>query len=365
MWVYVNRALVEPKKNLRSNLINVSFSHTKITKDSLQLSPRTPVVQGLGLLPQITETPLAESQILTKFRSRRFSRFTFFFISNAVDIPTCFRGVSSLLRRKSSALSTYFITSLLRHGNYERLLGKMSRSTFFLSARPNNFQIPTTPFMSGDDLYTRLSLSPYNTFTKNDDLSPLLLVDGGEGDWENYDFWKPILSSNSATIVTHLRTFGGVLLQIRQKDLQPTLLIKVVSTLDILNRWGNIYNASDEFNYVTSWESLTRAVNPIFSYFIYKTSKTVWKFSRRKADRFFLMWKYVPPHKRGFLILRWLRHDLNLLPQKNIQARIQTLLEDVLSGESEKSLIQRRTFIHNYVFREYRFSLMRQFRTQK
>jgi hypothetical protein len=44
---------------------------------------------------------------------------------------------------------------------------------------------------------------------------------------------------------------------------------------------------------------------------------------------------------------------------------MQSLLEGILSGESEKSLIQRRSFIHNYVFREYRFSLMRQFRTQK
>jgi hypothetical protein len=172
---------MEDRGALSQSLTNVSFSYRNGTTNVPHLTPSSTTIHGLEHLPQVSETPLAESQILTKFRSRRFSRFTFFFISNVVDIPTCFRGVSSLLRRKSSALSMYFITSSLRHGNYERFLSKMSRATFSLSTRPNNFQTLGGLFTTEGGIYTRLFIISPNTPAKKDLPFPSLIVENEEG----------------------------------------------------------------------------------------------------------------------------------------------------------------------------------------
>ena len=78
----------------------------------------------------ITKKNKIYDPILSRFRLKRFSRFTFFFLNSLVDIPVCFQHIKSLYRPHRSNLVSYFATILSRGGKYERAIQLISSSLF-------------------------------------------------------------------------------------------------------------------------------------------------------------------------------------------------------------------------------------------
>lgn len=324
--------------------------------------------------------------ILSKFRLKRFSRFTFFFLNSLVDIPICFQNIKSLYRPHRSNLVSYFTTILSKEGKYERAMRLVSSSLFYIVN--NRSTLPINSYLSF------ISTLPQNKLKRDLKFTSLSTFQNMAGykckiplKWLGEDYGGknlPLLRLTSADWSLIESNLKDELLKLEKGEKRvladfyddggdrvgQTLIFEKNKHAQSLLRWYDTYNEHESpivnvFNMVDFLTRLAQNINPIFSYYVYKTSKTVWKFSRRKAGRFFLMWKYVPPYKRNFIIIRWLKHEFHLQEGRTADERFRRLLLSLIRGEGVTSLIQRKSFILAYVFREHRFSLFSNFRTQK
>jgi hypothetical protein len=83
---------------------------------------------------------------------------------------------------------------------------------------------------------------------------------------------------------------------------------------------------------------LTRFIKesqPLFTLYIYKVSKSIYKNTRGKSGKFMFTWKYVPVYKRLFLISSWLIKELRVLPQRDLTSRLVQLIRNVQENPSK------------------------------
>jgi hypothetical protein len=101
----------------------------------------------------------------------------------------------------------------------------------------------------------------------------------------------------------------------------------------------------------------------MFSYFIYSVDKNIRKFSRGKSGKYTFIWKYIPFYKRNYLVMRWIAKDIKFNQNKKFQERIANILF-VLNYTPNKSFAWKsKLFSHNYVFKNFRKSLMSTLKT--
>jgi hypothetical protein len=91
-----------------------------------------------SVLAPVTGQNETHAHILYKFRLKRFSRFTFFFLNALVDIPICFRHVTSVRRQQNANLTAYFASILLQRGGYERTVKMLSSVLFGITTKQQN-----------------------------------------------------------------------------------------------------------------------------------------------------------------------------------------------------------------------------------
>lgn len=102
---------------------------------------------------------------------------------------------------------------------------------------------------------------------------------------------------------------------------------------------------------------------PLFNFYIQKTDKSKIKNSRGKVSKLKLLWKYVPPYKRFYQALRWLLKDLKFQKSNSFQQRLCTVFETFCLTPELSFLWKLRNFVHFYVFRNFKKTLLRTLRS--
>lgn len=72
-----------------------------------------------------------------------------------------------------------------------------------------------------------------------------------------------------------------------------------MSTLDLTKKK---YLSLDKLNIGSIMDFFFKKTQPIFTLYIYKVNKNIYKNTRGKSGKFTFIWKYVPLYKRLFII---------------------------------------------------------------
>lgn len=258
--------------------------------------------------------------------------FISFFINNLIDVPICFKKSRSL-RRKNFELPLLKICSLLmKKGKKEKTI-----KLFFTIFRTDSLLlIENFPLFSINFFWIQDYLLLINRlFVQNENTLLLLRELGTSGDEQNTD----------------LREEGDELPVNNEKNLRiddsSNVEVKQNEELIIKNK---------------ILKSLS-FVSPVFAYFIYSVDKNIRKFSRGKSGKYRFVWKYVAPYKRPHVVLKWLVKEIKFINEKTFQKRL-TEMFLLLKHFPETSFTWKsKNFSHNYVFRNFKKTLMTHLKT--
>ena len=104
-------------------------------------------------------------------------------------------------------------------------------------------------------------------------------------------------------------------------------------------------------------------MNLLFSFYIYKVDKHIYKNSRGRSGKFTFIWKYLPPYKRVSRIVYWLLKDVRTTPGKTLQERLNTVLFNFLRSPHNSLIWKIKKFSLNYGYYNLRHSLLETYRT--
>jgi hypothetical protein len=233
-----------------------------------------------------------------------------FFIENKIDIPSCFKNSTSLLRPQKELTFLKLITYFMRHG-----LKLKTQNSFVVSL--NNFfsthysKKNNTSVLSWQFIFFTLQNSFYTSQRKYNSVSKYI---------NNTISYNHYLNSSS-------------------KNISPEL---------------NIYNLL----YKNMLELF-----PIFSFYIYKVDKKIFKNTRGKSGKFTFIWKFVAPYKRLSWVMYWLAKEIKLKAGKTINTRFQNLFYDIIFSPQNTWVYKVKRFSYNYVYRNSRSTLAETYRT--
>lgn len=250
-----------------------------------------------------------------EFAYLRKSTFINFFIDNMIDVPICFKKSYSLKTKNFELPVLKFSNFLMKTGNREKLIRHL-----FLAMRNFYKNLKTDKIILNENIFKWLYFYLFST---------------------NYLF-----------------RFN--------RDERVQWVLKSEQNLDLLYK-----HTSDSFdkninvdlfikNYV-----LSRFINmqPTFSYFIYSVDKNVRKFSRGKSGKYTFVWKYVAPYKRLYLTMKWAVKDIKFYQNKKFSERLIKTFTNLTLSPEKSFAWKSKIFSHNYVFKNFRKSLMTSLRT--
>lgn len=307
-----------------NSLIYNEFSNSSINSQisslfynystSLNMSNFVKDADEFKMYSSVNKTILnANSNVDNFFHLRKLS-FISFFINNMIDVPICFKKSNSLKLKNFELPILRFTNFLMRDGKRDkinRILFNSLRS--IISDFKNEYEQKTNNFSMWINFYLLFnnSLSNYTLSNNNS----FMLID-----------------SNPTLFVTNFNTNN-------EKFINSNQFTKNL----LLNRLSQ--------------------VSPVFSYFIYSVDKNIRKFSRGKSGKYTFVWKYVAPYKRTYLAMRLIVKDIKFFSSKQINERIYKTIVN-LNNNLEKSLVWKsKIFSHNYVFKNFRKTLMTSLRT--
>ena len=105
------------------------------------------------------------------------------------------------------------------------------------------------------------------------------------------------------------------------------------------------------------------SITPIFSFYIYKVDKAIYKNSRGRSGKYTFIWKYLPPYKRRQLVLAWIAREVKLQSGRTIQDRVDAVIKAICFSPTSLFINKVQTFSTNYVYRNSRKSLCETYRT--
>ena len=120
---------------------------------------------------------------------------------------------------------------------------------------------------------------------------------------------------------------------------------------------------STEWDYNDWFFRYIRKMLPMFSFYIYKVDKKIFKNTRGKSGKFTFIWKYVTPYKRVFLVMHWLMKELKVRPGRNLSERLGSLVRDITNSPKNTWVFKVKNFSYNYVYRNARKTLAENYRT--
>jgi hypothetical protein len=109
--------------------------------------------------------------------------------------------------------------------------------------------------------------------------------------------------------------------------------------------------------------SLISKVSPIFSYFVYNVNKNIRKHSRGKSRKYIFIWKYIPPYKRINLAMRWIVKDIKFNQNKQLSQRLIKTFDNLFISYKKSFAWKLKIFSYNYVFKNFKKTLMTSLRT--
>lgn len=102
---------------------------------------------------------------------------------------------------------------------------------------------------------------------------------------------------------------------------------------------------------------------PTFSFFVRRVNKALRKNSRGRSGKYTVTWKYVPLYKRTYLAFRWFLKDLKFQSQKFLPERIKQLFDFLFFNPNASFLLKVRKFVHKYVFKNFKKTLLKTLKT--
>jgi len=233
--------------------------------------------------------------------------FTNFFKIYNLDIPKCFVNSKSLLR---PSYNFYF----LRLNNFFMRQGKRYKSYRLFNKALWNFKH-----------YSHLK---FINLEKSDDLTMLNL------EWKVFYLNLVSISYNT---------------QYNKYEHTPILPSSKIS-------YENLFTFPQK-NITNSWYpkkwffSKIKSLEPVFSFYIYKVDKKIFKNTRGKSGKYTFIWKYIPFYKRRLLVMFWLMRELKVQSGRSIVDRLTKLIELVILNFKSTWIWRIRNFSHNYVYK--------------
>lgn len=234
------------------------------------------------------------------------STFSLFFISSNVDIPKCFTESYSLKRKVNEIFLLKFNNYLMRNGDRYKSFKFLTKTLFYL---------------------------------ENELKSNVL-----QNQWKELF----ILTNHIALADKHYS----------YNDLQSTELINYGNKIN--NTSKSIENNLNLQNLI--FNNMTKLA-PLFSFYIYKVDKKIYKNTRGKSGKYTFIWKYVTNYKRIFLVMHWIMKELRLKPGKTLLERLNLTLKTLLLDYEQTWMWRIKKFSHNYVYRNCRRTLAETYRT--
>jgi len=102
---------------------------------------------------------------------------------------------------------------------------------------------------------------------------------------------------------------------------------------------------------------------PMFSFYIYKVDKQIFKNTRGKSGKYTFIWKYVTQYKRIFLVMYWLLKELRMMPGRTLRDRLRAILYTFIFRPNKTWIHKIKKFSNNYVYRNCRHTLAENYRT--
>jgi len=239
------------------------------------------------------------------------SSFYNFFSVNRVDIPKCFKNTFSVKRSVNEIMFLKFNNYLMRDG------GRYKSFKFFVNFLWKFFE----------DLKT-LSVKPYKSYSNWRDIFITL---------NSLSFSNPnylTIDLNNDESLTYGHKFTGT-----SKEIQSDWNIR------------NFFNKN------------LQSLMPMFSFYIYKVDKKIFKNTRGKSGKYTFIWKYVSPYKRLFLVMHWIMKELRLKPGRTLEDRLYLTLNTLLLSPNKTWIYKVKKFSYNYVYRNSRRTLAETYRT--
>jgi hypothetical protein len=229
-----------------------------------------------------------------QFKYLNASKFKSFFQQHQVDIPTFFKSSKSLYRPSNEIFLLKFINYIFRDGKLLKTSQIVNLALWDLFVTMSN----NSPF----PYYSSSTISRLN-----------FMLEASLYRYAGY-LQNKLLSPHTNPRTEHLRS--------------EINLYKIITKL-----------------------------NPVFSFYIYKVDKNIYKNTRGKSGKFTFLWKYIAPYKRNFLVLSWLAKELRIKPGKTFNKRLLALLTSVFFDIKTVWPYKIKKFSHNYVYRNCRKTL--------
>ena len=246
---------------------------------------------------------------------RRISPFKFFFANFNIDTPAILNKTKSLKRLHGQTIFSKLTPYLFRHGKKANATKIVSNTLFKLLQE----------FKSGNN----------NNFNKR-------------SSWSSLYFILLFLTSDMQANFMNLHIFS--------KSLKLNLFYNVKL------RQNEVTNTTD-VNLKDIWGISLKKFRYLFSFYVYKVDKNIYKNSRGKSGKFTFVWKYVAPYKRNLLINHWLMKEVRISPGKTLQERVDYVLGNFIVSPEKTWIWKINKFSMNYVYYNLRNSLAETCRT--
>ena len=248
--------------------------------------------------------------ILRKYDHLATLTFYEFFSEHKIDIPVCFKKSYSLSRAQRELTIVSFITYFMRHGL------KLKTQILFLTSLQDFFKEQFLPAQKSVVMSWRfIFMTLQNVFHSAS--TSYATTPSYPNEVLNYNHY---LSLSSKNISNNLEVFN--------------LLYK--NLLDLL---------------------------PLFSFYIYKVDKKIFKNTRGKSGKFTFIWKYITPYKRLSWVMYWLSKEIKLKTGKTFHSRFKNLFNDIFFNPQNTWVFKVKRFSYNYVYRNCRSTLAENYRT--
>lgn len=240
------------------------------------------------------------------------SDFKSFFQNLYIDTPRVLNKVKSLQRVKGDSYIFRLSTYLMRHGkklNSIKLLLKTSH-------------LCTT------------SMLPYifNTSTTS---------------WKSFYLFLVQFYVNYNNITRSLNSVLG----------------QLTTEVGLKNLKNNSLTIEEDFKFNTLYQTSLNKLNFLFSFYIYKVDKQIYKNSRGKSGKYTFVWKYIAPYKRHLLISHWLMKEVRVSTGKTLQDRLNIIMKNFILTPSKTWIWKIKKFSLNYIYYNLRRSLAETYRT--
>ncbi len=126
---------------------------------------------------------------------------------------------------------------------------------------------------------------------------------------------------------------------------------------------NNFIYYNNEHSYKNLLKESFKKFNLIFSFYIYKVDKSIYKNSRGKSGKYTFIWKYIPSYKRSRLIYYWLAKEVKIHSAKTLQNRLNSTLLNFFKTITNTWIWKIKKFSLNYIFYKLRKSLAENYRT--